>query len=47
MARIDPVHLLWVLDHLAEGKIVNQVKVPAHVAADARLALERMIAINP
>ena len=47
MARIDPVHLLWVLDHLAEGKIVNQVKVPAHVAADALLALERMIAINP
>jgi quinolinate synthase len=47
MARIDPVHLLWVLDHLAEGKIVNQIKVPAPVAADARRALERMIAITP
>jgi quinolinate synthase len=47
MARIDTVHLLWVLDHLAQGKIVNQVKVAPDIASDARIALERMIAINP
>ena len=47
MARIDPIHLLWALDHLAQGKIVNQVKVAPGIASDARIALERMIAINP
>ena len=43
MYRIDLPHLLWVLDNLAEGKVVNQVRVPPAVAADARLALQRMI----
>ncbi len=43
MSRIDPPHLLWVLDNLAEGKIVNRISVPEDVAADARAALERMI----
>ena len=43
----DPVHLLWVLDNLAQGKVVNQVKVPDAIAADARVALERMLAIRP
>ncbi len=46
MARIDPPHLLWVLDSLAEGRVVNRVSVPAAVAADARAALERMVAIK-
>ena len=45
MAAITPAKLLWVLDNLTEGKIVNQVKVPADVAAKARLALERMLDI--
>ena len=47
MARIDLAHLLWTLDSLAEGKAVNQVRVEARIADDARLALERMIAIKP
>jgi len=46
MARIDLRHLLWVLDNLAEGIPVNQVTVPADVAADARTALQRMIDIK-
>ncbi|HUS47636.1 MAG TPA: quinolinate synthase NadA [Phycisphaerae bacterium] len=46
MARIDLPHLLWVLDNLTEGKVVNRIAVPPHVAADARLALERMINIK-
>ena len=45
MADITPEKLLWVLDNLAEGKIVNQVKVAADVAAKARLALQRMLEI--
>jgi len=46
MARIDLAHLLWVLDNLAEGRVVNQVSVPAQVAGDARAALRRMIEIK-
>jgi quinolinate synthase len=46
MGRIDLAHLLWVLDNAAEGRIVNQVTVPEDLAVDARIALERMIAIR-
>ena len=46
MARIDLPHLLWVLDNLADGCVVNQVSVPAAIAADARIALKRMIDIK-
>ncbi len=45
MGRITPAHLCWVLDNLAAGNVVNQVTVDADTAADARLALERMISI--
>jgi len=47
MARIDPPHLLWVLDNLAAGEVVNRITVPADVAAEARVAVEQMIAIKP
>jgi quinolinate synthase len=43
MFRIDPPHLLWVLDNLAEGRVVNRTTVEPSVRADARLAVERMI----
>lgn len=46
MARITLPHLVWVLDSLAEGKPLNVVSVPPAIAADARIALERMIAIR-
>ena len=44
MYRINPGHLLWVLDHLADGKVVNRIAVPADIAASARLGLDRMLA---
>ncbi|MHC4978383.1 MAG: quinolinate synthase NadA [Planctomycetota bacterium] len=43
MFRIDPQHLLWVLDHLAEGRVVNRVSVEPGLAEKARLAVDRMI----
>ena len=43
MARIDPQHLAWTLENLADGKIVNQIKVPPHEAELAKLALDRML----
>lgn len=45
MAAIRPAHLLWLLDELAAGRVVNQVRVDPAVAAEARLALDRMLAI--
>ena len=44
MYRIDPKHLLWVLDELVEGRIVNQIKVDKKTKRLAIIALERMLA---
>jgi quinolinate synthase len=47
MFRIDPQHLAWVLENLVAGHVVNQVSVPGDVAAQAKLALERMLEVSP
>lgn len=47
MFRIDPQHLLWVLENLLEGNIVNQVSVVADVAEQAKVALDRMLVVSP
>lgn len=46
MQRIDPQHLAWALENLVDGKVVNQIKVPAYEAELARIALDRMLAIS-
>jgi quinolinate synthase len=46
MKRIDLPHLLWVLDGIADGEPVNQVRVDPAIAGDAKLALDRMMAIR-
>ena len=46
MFRIDAPHLLWVLENLVEGRVVNQISVPGDVAEDARIALNRMLEIT-
>ena len=46
MQRIDPQHLAWTLENLAEGNVVNRISVPAHEAEQAKIALERMLAIS-
>ncbi|MDA8399780.1 MAG: quinolinate synthase [Actinomycetota bacterium] len=45
MFRIDEPHLAWVLEGLLEGEVRNQITVPTSTAADAHLALERMLDI--
>jgi quinolinate synthase len=45
MYRIHPAFLAWTLDNLAEGKVVNRIRVPDEVASDARTALARMLAV--
>ncbi|MDX9951452.1 MAG: quinolinate synthase NadA [Methylophilaceae bacterium] len=46
MARIDPQHLAWTLENLAEGNVVNQIKVPEAEAKLAKLTLDRMLAVS-
>jgi len=46
MARIDPQHLAWTLENLVQGRVVNQIKVPARDAELARVALDRMLAVS-
>ncbi len=47
MYRIDMRHLLWVLDELAEGRVVNQIKVDPETSRLATVALERMLENAP
>lgn len=44
MNRIDLPHLLWTLEGLENGEIINQITVPEHITKDAVLALDRMLA---
>ena len=44
MYRIEPKNLLWVLDNLADGEVVNRITVPEEVQEKAILALDRMLA---
>jgi quinolinate synthase len=46
MFRIDPPHLAWSLEALAEGRVVNEVEVPEATAREARVALDRMLEIR-
>ena len=45
MNRIDLPHLVWAMESLVEGRLVNQISVEKEVAKHARLALERMLAL--
>ncbi|OQW93082.1 MAG: quinolinate synthetase [Beggiatoa sp. IS2] len=47
MYRIDPQHLLWVLENLIKGIVVNQITVTPEEARLAQLALERMFTVSP
>jgi quinolinate synthase len=46
MNRIDPAHLLWALENLVDGTIVNPIRVPEAVKRFARVALDRMLALK-
>jgi quinolinate synthase len=43
MFRTDPQHLAWVLENIAGGAIVNQIRVPEQDAFEARKALDNML----
>jgi quinolinate synthase len=43
MYRIHPSYLLWILENLVEGNVLNVVTVPEDIARNARLALDQML----
>jgi quinolinate synthase len=45
MNRIDLPHLVWAMESLVNGRVVNQIQVAPDVAKYAKLALERMLAL--
>jgi len=45
MNRIDLPHLVWALESLVEGRVVNRIVVDDETARWARVALERMLAL--
>ncbi|SNR84759.1 quinolinate synthase NadA [Actinacidiphila glaucinigra] len=45
MNRIDLPHLVWALESLADGKVVNRIQVDRETEHFAKLALERMLAL--
>ncbi|WP_078413900.1 quinolinate synthase NadA [Priestia abyssalis] len=42
MNRIDLPHLVWALESVDQGKVINQITVPQQIAAEAVQALQRM-----
>jgi len=45
MNRIDLPHLVWAMESLVAGQVVNQITVVPEVAKYAKVALERMLAL--
>ena len=45
MNRIDLPHLVWAMEALVAGRVVNQIKVDEQVALQAKVALDRMLAL--
>ena len=45
MNRIDLPHLVWALESLVSGRVVNEIKVDAQTARYSKLALDQMLAL--
>lgn len=45
MNRIDLPHLVWAMESLVAGHVVNRIQVSDQVAHFSKLALERMLAL--
>ena len=46
MARIDPQHLAWCLENLAEGTVVNRIRVPDELRQPAKASISRMLELD-
>jgi quinolinate synthase len=45
MYRVHPAYVLWSLEHLAAGNVVNQITVDEKTAQNALVALDRMLSV--
>ena len=45
MNRIDLPHLVWAMESLVSGRLINQIKVEVEVAKYAKVALDQMLAL--
>jgi quinolinate synthase len=45
MNRIDLPHLVWAMESLVGGRLINQIKVDDEVAKYAKVALDQMLAL--
>ena len=45
MNRIDLPHLVWAMESLVNGRLINQIKVKEDVAKYAKVALDQMLAL--
>ena len=45
MNRIDLPHLVWAMESIAAGHVVNHIKVDEQVAAFSKMALQQMLAL--
>jgi quinolinate synthase len=45
MNRIDLPHLVWAMEALAAGQVVNQITVEPQAAMEAKAALDQMLAL--
>jgi quinolinate synthase len=46
MYRISPQNLLWALESLVRGDVVNPIRVPETTKRWARVALDRMLQVH-
>jgi quinolinate synthase len=46
MYRISPQNLLWALESLVRGEVVNPIRVPEKTKEWARVALDRMLQVH-
>ena len=46
MYRIDRPHLLWIMDNLADGKVINQISVHPEAKRQSLLSLNRMLEVT-
>jgi quinolinate synthase len=45
MYRVHPAYILWVLEHLVDGRVVNEISVDPLTREGAKIALDRMLSV--
>jgi quinolinate synthase len=45
MNRIDLPHLVWAMENLVDGRVVNRIEVDPDTKHWAKVALDRMLAL--